>query len=187
MIYGTWDLSSVGQTIMRDDVTDVSKSAAYKGADLPVHSSQIILQPDGTIGNGIGTWDYDNDHTVTLSFDADGNNDNYEFYQSGDTMKLFVMTGYDKDKRESAIIMTGTDQNSVASFAKKSNAVPESTKTVNKIETLQLQLQKAQTAIRYLDLTQKVILYMQAILPHMLRTIQFICMQDTTHQQVTAM
>ena len=33
MIYGTWDLSSVGQTIMRDDVTDVSKSAAYKGAD----------------------------------------------------------------------------------------------------------------------------------------------------------
>ena len=135
MIYGTWDLSSVGQTIMRDDVTDVSKSAAYKGADLPVHSSQIILQPDGTIGNGIGTWDYDNDHTVTLNFDADGNNDNYEFYQSGDTMKLFVMTGYDKDKRESAIIMTGTDQNSVASFAKKSNAVPESTKTVNKIET----------------------------------------------------
>lgn len=119
MIYGTWDLSSVGQTIMRDDVTDVSKSAAYKGADLPVHSSQIILQPDGTIGNGIGTWDYDNDHTVTLNFDADGNNDNYEFYQSGDTMKLFVMTGYDKDKRESAIIMTGTDQNSVASFAKK--------------------------------------------------------------------
>ena len=135
MIYGTWDLSSVGQTIMRDDVTDVSKSAAYKGADLPVHSSQIILQPDGTIGNGIGTWDYDNDHTVTLSFDADGNNDNYEFYQSGDTMKLFVMTGYDKDKRESAIIMTGTDQNSVASFAKKSNAVSQSTKTVNRIET----------------------------------------------------
>ena len=123
MIYGTWDLSSVGQTIMRDDVTDVSKSAAYKGADLPVHSSQIILQPDGTIGNGIGTWDYDNDHTVTLNFDADGNNDNYEFYQSGDTMKLFVMTGYDKDKRESAIIMTGTDQNSVASFAKNSNSV----------------------------------------------------------------
>lgn len=135
MIYGTWDLSSVGQTIMRDDVTDVSKSAAYKGADLPVHSSQIILQPDGTIGNGIGTWDYDNNHTVTLNFDADGNNDNYEFYQSGDTMKLFVMTGYDKDKRESAIIMTGTDQNSVASFAKKSNAVSQSTKTVNRIET----------------------------------------------------
>ena len=128
MIYGTWDLSSVGHTIMRDDVTDVSKSAAYKGTDLPVHSSQIILQPDGTIGNGIGTWDYDNDHTVTLNFDADGNNDNYEFYQSGDTMKLFVMTGYDKDKRESAIIMTGTDQNSVASFAKKSNAVSQSTK-----------------------------------------------------------
>ena len=104
---------------MRDDVTDVSKSAAYKGADLPVHSSQIILQPDGTIGNGIGTWDYDNNHTVTLNFDADGNNDNYEFYQSGDTMKLFVMTGYDKDKRESAIIMTGTDQKQRCKLCKK--------------------------------------------------------------------
>ena len=31
--------------------------------------------------------------------------------------------------------MTGTDQNSVASFAKKSNAVSQSTKTVNRIET----------------------------------------------------
>lgn len=128
MIYGTWDLSSVGHTIMRDDVTDVSKSAAYKGTDLPVHSSQIILQPDGTIGNGIGTWEYDNDYTVTLKFNVDGDDTNYEFYQMGDTMKLFVMTGYDKDKRESAIIMTGTDQNGVASFAKKSNAVSQSTK-----------------------------------------------------------
>ena len=52
---------------------------------------------------------------------------------------------------------------------------------------LRLQLQKAQTAIRYLDLTQTAKLYTQATLPHMLRTIQFICMQDTTHQQVTAM
>ena len=83
MIYGTWDLSSVGHTIMRDDVTDVSKSAAYKGTDLPVHSSQIILQPDGTIGNGIGTWEYDNDYTVTLKFNVDGDDTNYEFYQIG--------------------------------------------------------------------------------------------------------
>ena len=76
----------------------MSKSAAYKGTDLPVHSSQIILQPDGTIGNGIGTWEYDNDYTVTLKFNVDGDDTNYEFYQMGDTMKLFVMTGYDKDK-----------------------------------------------------------------------------------------
>ena len=135
MIYGTWDLSSVGHTIMRDDVTDVSKSAAYKGTDLPVHSSQIILQPDGTIGNGIGTWEYDNDYTVTLKFNVDGDDTNYEFYQMGDTMKLFVMTGYDKDKRESAIIMTGTDQNGVASFAKKSNAVSQSTEPTSNITT----------------------------------------------------
>ena len=135
MIYGTWDLSSVGHTIMRDDVTDVSKSAAYKGTDLPVHSSQIILQPDGTIGNGIGTWEYDNDYTVTLKFNVDGDDTNYEFYQMRDTMKLFVMTGYDKDKRESAIIMTGTDQNGVASFAKKSNAVSQSTEPTSNVTT----------------------------------------------------
>ena len=47
-------------------------------------------------------------------------------------MKLFVMTGYDKDKRESAIIMTGTDQNGVASFAKKSNAVSQSTEPTSR-------------------------------------------------------
>ena len=55
------------------------------------------------------------------------------------------------------------------------------------LKRLQPQLQKVQTAIRYLDLTQTAKLYTQATLPHMLRTIQFICMQDTTHQQVTAM
>lgn len=143
MIYGTWDLSSVGHTIMSDGVTDVSKGSAYKGTDLPVHSSQIILQPDGTIGKGIGTWEYDNDHTVTLNFDVDGDNDNYEFYQSGDTMKLFVMTGYDKDKRESAIIMTGTDQNSVASFAKKNNAVSQSTKSINRIAATPTTIEKS--------------------------------------------
>ena len=101
-------------------------------------------------------------------------------------MKLFVMTGYDKDKRESAIIMTGTDQNSVASFAKEQCGFTVN-KTVNRIETTPTTITKAQTAIRYLDLTQTAKLYTQATLPHMLRTIQFICMQDTTHQQVTAM
>lgn len=39
-----------------------------------------------------------------------------------------MLTGYDKDKRESALVMTGTDQNMITQFAKKSNAVSDSAK-----------------------------------------------------------
>lgn len=128
MLYGTWDLSSVGQTIHEENANDVGVFANKEKFDLPICSSQIILQADGRLGNNIGTWEYDNDHTVTINFTADGNNDKYEFYKNGDTMKLFVLTGYDKDMRESAIIMTGTDQNNIANFAKKNNAAAQSTK-----------------------------------------------------------
>ncbi len=129
MLYGTWDLSSVGQTIFADGVNDVSNRNSIKNVDLPVLSSEIIIQPDGTLGGGIGTWEYDGDHTITLSFTADGSEDNYEFYKNGDSMKLFVLTGYDKDQRESALVMTGTDNNGITQFAKKSNAVASSTRT----------------------------------------------------------
>ncbi len=147
MLYGTWDLSSVGHTILDEGVTDVSKSGAYKGSDLPVHSSEMILQKDGVIGGGdagtLGKWTYDGDHTVTLTFDTDGDADNYEFYKNGDVMTLFVLTGYDKDRRESAIVMTGTDQNSVASFAKKSSAVSQSTRNVNRVQTTATTVKKS--------------------------------------------
>lgn len=142
MLYGTWDLSSVGQTILKDGITDVSKCTS-RDFDLPVHSSEIILQADGTLGNNLGTWEYDNDHTVTITFEMDGDNDNYEFFQSGDVMKLFVLTGYDKDKRESAIVMTGTDQNSIASFAKKNNAVAQSAKHINHVDTTPVTIEKS--------------------------------------------
>ena len=142
MLYGTWDLSSVGQTILKDGVTDVSKckSADF---DLPVHSSQIILQPDGTLGNYLGSWEFDGKHTVTVNFTADGDNENYEFYQDGDTMKLYVLTGYDKDKRESALVMTGTDQNGIASFARKNNQTAQSTKNIHHIETTPTVIEKS--------------------------------------------
>ncbi|MDY3971189.1 MAG: family 43 glycosylhydrolase [Clostridia bacterium] len=143
MLYGTWDLSSVGHTIFAEGVTDVSKSGAYKGSDLPVHSSEIILQADGTLGNDLGTWEYDGNHTVTLNFEADGDEEKYEFYKNGDIMKLFVLTGYDKDKRESAIVMTGTDQNSIASFAKKKSAVAQSTKIINHVDTTPITVTKS--------------------------------------------
>ncbi|MCC8168802.1 MAG: family 43 glycosylhydrolase, partial [Oscillospiraceae bacterium] len=127
MLYGTWDLASVGHTILADGVTDVSKCTS-SDADLPVHSSEIILQSDGTLGGDLGTWEFDGDHTVTITFTQDGDTDNYEFYENGDTMTLFALTGYDKDKRESAVVLTGTDQNGITSFAKKNNAAAQSTK-----------------------------------------------------------
>ncbi len=128
MLYGTWDLSSVGQTIFASGISDVGNRNSERNVDLPVHSSQIILQADGTLGNALGKWEYDNDHTITITFSADGDKNNYEFYKSGDQLKMFVLTGYDKDKRENAIVMTGTDQNGTANFAKKASAMSQSTK-----------------------------------------------------------
>ena len=143
MLYGTWDLSSVGHTIFAEGVTDVSKSGAYKGSDLPVHSSEIILQADGNLGDNLGTWEYDGDHTVTITFAYSGDSDNYEFYKEGDTMTLFALTGYDKDKQESAIVLTGTDQNGVASFAKKNNQVAQVTRVTPRIETVPTVISKS--------------------------------------------
>ncbi|MGN0106326.1 MAG: family 43 glycosylhydrolase [Hominilimicola sp.] len=147
MLYGTWDLSSVGQCIVEDGTVDVSNFNWKEKVDLPVLSSEIIIQPDGSVmnstGMNVGTWEYDDDHTVTLNFDIDGDNDNYEFYNDGDTMKLFVLTGYDKDKKESAIVMTGTDQNSITQFAKKNNAVAQSTKLINHVDTTPITVAKS--------------------------------------------
>ena len=147
MLYGTWDLSSVGHTILESGVTDVSKSGAYKGSDLPVLSSEVIVSENGKLANSegseIGTWEYDDDHTLTFTFTQSGSTDNYEFYEDGDVMKLYVLTGYDKDKRESAIVLMGTDQNDIAQFGKKNNAVQESTKHINHVDTTPIVIDKS--------------------------------------------
>ncbi len=150
LLWGTWELSSVGHTIFADGVTDVgtggtdvSKGGAERNVDLPVRSSEIILSSDGTIADNLGTWSFDGDHTVTLNFSADGNEEENEFYRCGDTMKLFVLTGYDKDKRESAIVMTGTDQNGTAQLAKKNNAVSQSTLNIPKFDTTPVSIAKS--------------------------------------------
>lgn len=122
MVYGTWNLCSVGHTIM-DGCTSVDQSAAYRGADAPVYSSEVVLQADGTIGGNKGTWTFDGDHTVTLNFTVDGDSDNNEYYKAGDTMEMFVLTGFDEDENggEKALVMTGVDNNNIAQFAKKMN------------------------------------------------------------------
>ena len=122
MLYGTWNLCSVGHTIM-DGCTSVDQTAAYKGADAPVYSSEIVLQKDGKIGGNKGTWTFDNDHTVTLTFTVDGDENSNEYYKSGDVMTMYVLTGFDDDENggEKALVMTGTDDKSVAQFAKKMN------------------------------------------------------------------
>lgn len=143
MLYGTWDLSSVGQTLHEEGADDVSKFENKQKFDLPMHSSKIIIRPDGTLGDGLGTWSYDGDHTITLSFTEDGDVDKNQYFVSGDTMKLFVMTGYDKDKRESALVMTGTDQNSIAQLAKKNNAAAEETSKTQRIEKVPVVIEKS--------------------------------------------
>lgn len=126
MIYGTWNLCSVGQTIM-EGCTSVSDSAAYKGADAPVNSCEIVLAADGTINGNKGTWEFDGDHTVTLKFNADGDVSANEFYKSGDTMEMLVLAGFDEDENggEKALVMTGADNNYITQFAKKVNQCAE--------------------------------------------------------------
>lgn len=144
MLYGTWDLSSVGQYITENGASlDVSNFNNKQKVDLPVLSSEIIIQPDGTLGNGLGTWEYDGDHTITFKFTKDGDQENNQYFRSGDTMKLFVLTGYDKDKRESAIVMTGTDQNSITQLAKKSNASASTTGEISEFETTPIVVDKS--------------------------------------------
>ncbi len=116
MLYGTWDLASVGQTL-KD-----SANITYKGSDLPVKSSEIVLMPDGKLGGGLGEWSFDKDHTVTLKFVCDGDEDKNQYFKAGDIMTMYALTGYDTDKSEYAVVMTGVDENAIAQFAKKSNA-----------------------------------------------------------------
>ncbi len=122
MLCGTWNLCSVGHTIM-DGCTKVDQAEAYRGADAPVMSSEVVLLSDGTIGGEKGTWEFDGDYTVTLKFTADGDEDKYEFYKAGDTMEMFVLAGFDEDENggEKALVMTGVDNNYKTQFAKKIN------------------------------------------------------------------
>lgn len=122
MIYGTWNLCSVGHTIM-DGCTSVADSGAYKGADAPVESCKVVLSKDGTVNGNVGTWEFDGDHTVTLTFNEDGNTSKNEYYKAGDTMEMFVLTGFDEDENdgEKALVMTGTDSAHITQFAKKVN------------------------------------------------------------------
>lgn len=116
LLYGTWDLASVGHSLYNSSVT------GSKDSDLPVKSSEVVLKPDGTLGGGIGTWSFDGNYTVTLKFTKNGDDSDYEFYKNGDTMTMYVMAAYDRDKAENTLVMTGVDQKHITQFARKANA-----------------------------------------------------------------
>ena len=127
LISGTYDLASVGVT--KDDGTgtineNFNNHSGNRNYDLPVSSSKVALNADGTMANAdgkaIGTWTFDDNYTVTLSFTTDGNSAKDEFYKSGDTMKLFALLSYDKDEQEYVMALTGTDQKHITQLAKKS-------------------------------------------------------------------
>lgn len=118
MIIGTYDLASVGQTKMAENTIKA------RNFDLPVLSTKITLNADKSItnenGTNIGSWTFDNDHKVTLTFTADGNEAIDAFYNSDDVMTMYALFGYDKDEAEPVVALTGTDQNHITQFAKKS-------------------------------------------------------------------
>lgn len=116
MLTGTYDLASVGHTKM------AGSTIKARNFDLPVLSSKVTLNADGTMADGLGTWTFDGDHTITLNFTKDGDTNKDEFYKSGDVMTLYALFGYDKDEAEPVIALTGTDQNHITQFAKKSAA-----------------------------------------------------------------
>ncbi|MGN0162771.1 MAG: family 43 glycosylhydrolase [Candidatus Ornithomonoglobus sp.] len=147
MLYGTYDLASVGRTKL-DGTTTINENwinhSGNRNYDLPVISSKVTLNKDKTVTNGagaeIGTWSYDGDHTVVISFTADGDTSKDEFYKSGDTMTLLALYGYDKDEREPVIGLTGTDQNHITQLAKKSMALTYKTpaKTAEETEAISI-------------------------------------------------
>ncbi|MBQ2663499.1 MAG: family 43 glycosylhydrolase, partial [Clostridia bacterium] len=120
MLTGTYDLASVGHMKMS------GSTIKARNFDLPVVSSKVTLGTDMSMKNAsgasIGTWTFDGDHTVTLKFTASGDESKDEYYKSGDTMTMFALYGYDKDEAEPVIALTGTDQNHITQFAKKSAA-----------------------------------------------------------------
>ncbi len=121
MLYGTYDLASVGRTKMDGStiISDTSNSLCNRNYDLPVLSSKITLKADGTLADDLGSWTFDGDHTITLTFAKDGDTSKDEFYKSGDVMTLFALYGYDKDETEPVIALTGVDQNHITQLAKK--------------------------------------------------------------------
>lgn len=113
LIPGTYDFASVGHT-KRD-----GGSIQARNFDLPVLSSKITLNDDGTLDDGLGTWEYDGDHTVTISFTKDGDESQDEFYKSGDVVKMYALLGYNKDESRYEMALTGIDQNHITQFATK--------------------------------------------------------------------
>lgn len=108
MLYGTWDIVSVGTTLYDTGVTAADQDGAYRGADMPVESYDITLKPDKTFEKG--TWAFDGDHTITLNFTSDGSVSENEYFSAGDEMTLFVLPGYDKDARRSVLTVTGVNR-----------------------------------------------------------------------------
>ena len=126
MLLGTYDLASVGVTKFAPGETSINENwtnhSGNRNYDLPVISSKVTLNPDHSMSDGLGTWSYDGDHTVTLTFTKDGDTAKDEYYKSGDVMTLYALYGYDKDEAEPVIGLTGTDQKHVTQLAKKSAA-----------------------------------------------------------------
>ncbi|MGM9938042.1 MAG: family 43 glycosylhydrolase, partial [Candidatus Ornithomonoglobus sp.] len=145
MLLGTYDLASVGRTKMDGSaiISDPTNPLCDKNYDLPVLSSKVTLNSDGTMADGLGTWAFDGDHTITLTFAKDGDTSKDEFYKTGDVMTLYALYGYDKDEKEPVIALTGTDRNHITQLAKKSMTLTYKTPAKTADETDAISIAKS--------------------------------------------
>lgn len=135
MILGTYDFASVGQTKIS------GSEIRARNFDLPVLSSKVTLLEDGTMADDLGTWEFDGDHTVTLTFAKDGDTSKDEFYKNGDTVTMKALLSFDEDSGKYVIALTGIDQNHITQFAVK--PMGETASDVAEVQTEPVVIEKS--------------------------------------------
>lgn len=113
MICGTYDFISVGATKMIGD------AVTHRNFDVPMLSSKITLNEDGKLADGLGSWEFDGENTVTITFAKDGDTSKNEYCKSGDVAVMKAVLSYNKDTDDYVMALTGTDNNNIAQFATK--------------------------------------------------------------------
>lgn len=93
IITGTWDYISIGD----------NTNAMLKSKTMTLNSDRSLKY-----GEDYGTWDFDGDNTLTLNI-------------GGDIITAFVSTAYDRDINGDNIMFSGTDQNNIEKWGKKTS------------------------------------------------------------------
>lgn len=113
MIYGSYDFVSIGITKMMGD------TVAHRNFDVPMLSSKVTLLADGKLADGLGSWEFDGENTVTITFAVNGDTSKSQYFKSGDVAVMKAVLSYNKDTDDYVMALMGTDNSNVAQFAAK--------------------------------------------------------------------